>query len=107
MCCPLVRLPRRHVTVLASLLGLLALLLLPAAPASAATAGWADVTFEGSANDWTGTLRQRAEGFPAATITSDSAGGSAVGRQSGALDVPAGRRPTWAGATGRAGGGRT
>jgi hypothetical protein len=72
------------VTVLASLLGLLGVLLLPVAPASAATAGWADVTFEGSANDWTGTLRQRAEGFPVATITSDSAGGSAVGRQSGA-----------------------
>lgn len=51
--------------------------------ASAASAGWADLTFDGNANGWTGILRQRADGFPAASITSDSAGGSAVGRQSG------------------------
>ncbi len=81
---PLVRTPRAQATALTVLVCLLAVLLAPARPASAASSGWADLTFDGSANDWTGTLRQRAEGFPAATITSDSAGGSAVGRQSGA-----------------------
>ena len=81
---PLVRIPWARGTALAALLGLLACLLVPASTASAASAGWADLSFEGSANGWTGTLRQRAAGFPAATITSDSAGGSAVGRQSGA-----------------------
>ena len=81
---PLVRIPRAPATVLAALLGLLGCLLVPASAATAASAGWADLTFEGSANGWTGTVRQRAAGFPAATLTSDSAGGSAVGRQSGA-----------------------
>ena len=77
------RLPR------AALLGLVALLVgltagvVPAPTASAASAGWADLSFSGRANDWTGTLRQRAVGFPAATIVSDSAGGTAVGPQSG------------------------
>ncbi|SDV01974.1 Cna protein B-type domain-containing protein [Microlunatus sagamiharensis] len=80
------RIPRHRAALLPALVGLLTLLGLVVAPApgaSAASAGWADVTFDGSANDWSGTLRQRATGFPAATITSDSAGGSAVGRQSG------------------------
>ena len=81
---PVVRIPRARATALVVLLGLLGYLLAPVQPASAASAGWADLTFDGSANDWTGTLRQRATGFPAASITSDSAGGSAVGRQSGA-----------------------
>ncbi|WP_204910478.1 carboxypeptidase regulatory-like domain-containing protein [Microlunatus spumicola] len=78
------QIPRARATVLLALVGLLGWLLVPATSATAASAGWADLTFEGSANGWTGTLRQRAAGFPAATITSDSAGGSAVGRQSGA-----------------------
>ena len=65
-------------------MGLLGLALLPTHPALAASAGWADLTFAGSANAWTGTVEQRATGFPVARITSDSAGGSAVGRQSGA-----------------------
>ena len=80
---PVVRTSRAR-AALAALVGLLGLLLLPVQPAAASTAGWADLTFEGSANAWTGTLQQRASGFPAATITSDSAAGSAVGRQSGA-----------------------
>ena len=68
---------------LATLVGLAGVLVAPAPPASAATAGWAEVSFGGRANDWTGTLRQRATGFPQAEVVSDSAAGAAVGRQSG------------------------
>jgi hypothetical protein len=69
---------------LSAALALLGALVVPAPSASAASAGWAALSFSGSANDWAGTLRQRAVGFPEARVVSDSAGGTAVGRQSGA-----------------------
>ena len=76
--------PRRHLAlVLVALLGI-ALAVQNAAIARADTASWADLTFTGSANAYTGTMQQRANAFPAATYFSDSTSGSATGRQSGA-----------------------
>jgi hypothetical protein len=75
---------RRTIAMLTSVLLGLGLILTVVTPAHAAPRGWADFSFTGSANNHAGTMNQQPTGFPEADYVSDSASGSAVGRQSGA-----------------------
>ncbi|MET1005929.1 MAG: hypothetical protein ABWX96_10285, partial [Propionibacteriaceae bacterium] len=76
---------RRLALSLAALLAALGLLALVPPPAQAAQAGWAQFSeLTGVSRNYTSTLTQQAAGFPVATITSNSVGGSSVGVQSGA-----------------------
>lgn len=70
------------------------LTLLGTGPAAAAQAGWADwEPLAGSSREFTTTMRQQADGFPAAAVETDSVGGSAVGVQSGSSTFLAPQTP--------------
>ena len=77
------RTTRRLALCLATMLAALGLLTLAAPVAQAAQSGWGQFVLAGTSRNYTGTMTQQAEGFPVATVTSNSVGGG-VGVQSGA-----------------------
>ena len=68
---------------LALVMAVVGLLTLAPPMAQAAQSGWGQFEFTGTSQNYTGTLTQQAAGFPVATLTSNSVGGSSVGVQSG------------------------
>lgn len=83
---------RRAFAVLLAILTGVGFLAVASWPAQAAPAGWAGFTFNGTSQNYTGTMTQQPNGFPQATIASNSASG-AVGVQTGASTFLSGGTP--------------
>ena len=77
------RTTRRLALALAAVLAAIGLLTVAAPMAQAAQSGWGQFVLTGTTRNYAGTMTQQAEGFPVATVTSNSVGGGA-GVQSGA-----------------------
>ncbi len=75
---------RRLALALVAVLAALGLGMVAPPPAQAAQSGWGRFSeLAGTSRNYTSTLTQQAAGFPVATLTSNSVGGSNVGVQSG------------------------